>query len=67
MTQQVEAVGVAVGDDGEVRIAVDRERGIDEFAVDFARQRGFGKSGADRGGDFGDSDRRVEVFDGAVG
>ena len=67
MTQQVEAVGVAVGDDGEVRVAVDRERGVDELAVDFARQRGFGKSRADRGGDLGDRDRRVEVFDGAVG
>ena len=67
VTQQVEAVGVAVGDDGEVRIAVDRERGIDELAVDLAGERGFGESGADRGGDLGDGDRRVEVFDGAVG
>ena len=49
--QHVEAVGVAVGDDGERGIAIDRERRIDELAVDLAGQRGFGKSGADRGGD----------------
>ncbi len=67
MAQQVEALGVLVGDDGEAGVAIDRERRVDEFAVDLAGQRGLGKSGPDRGSDLGDGDRRVEVLDGAIG
>ena len=51
VAQDFEAVGVLVGDDREVGVAVDRERRVDELAVDLAGQRGLGEAGADRGGD----------------
>ena len=46
---------------------VDDVRGVDELAVDLAGERGLGEAGADRRGDLGDGDRRVEMLDGAVG
>ena len=67
VAQHLEAVRILVGDDGEARVAVDHEGRIDELAVDPAGERGLGKSGPDRGRDLGHGDRRIEVFDGAVG
>ena len=38
MADQLEAIGIAVGDDREFAVLVDREAGIDELAVDLAQQ-----------------------------
>jgi len=67
MAQHIERVGVLVGHDLERGVAVDTEAGVDELAVDLARQRGLGQAGADRGGDLGDADGVVEFAAAAVG
>ncbi len=67
VTEHFQALGILVGDDGDAGVAIDRERGVDELAVDLAGERGLGEAGADRRCDLGDGDRRVEVLDGAVG
>ncbi len=67
MTQHFQAFGILVGDDGQARVAIDRERRVDELAVDLARERGLGQARPNRGGDLGHGDRRVEVLDRAVG
>ena len=68
MADDVEALGVAVGDDGERRRRRSMHvRGVDDLAVDLAGERGLGEAGADGRGDFGDGDGCVELADGAVG
>jgi hypothetical protein len=63
----VERIGMLVGDDLERGIALDAERQIDQLAVDLAGQRGLGQTGADGGGDTRDVDRAGEFTAAAVG
>ena len=67
MADHVEAVGILVGDDGELRIRIDQMTGIDQFAVDPPGERGPGQTGADAGRDLRHRDRRIELSDGTVG
>ena len=67
VAEHFEPIRILVGDDGEACVAVDHEGGVDQLAVDPAGESGFGKSRPDRRGDLCHCDRRVEVFDGAVG
>ncbi len=67
VAQDLEAVRVLVGDDGEVGVAVDDKRSVDELAVDPAGERGLGEARSDRGCDLGHGHGRVEMLDGAVG
>jgi len=67
VAQDVERLRRLVGDDGEFGVVVDAEAGVDELAVDLARERGLGQAGADGGGDVGDGDGMVELAARAVG
>ncbi len=67
VADDVESVGIALGDDRGGDVAVDDVRCVDELAVDLAGERGLRKAGADRRGELGNGDRRVETLDGAVG
>ena len=58
--------GILVGDDGELRVVVDEERGVDQLAVDAAGERSLAQARADAGGHFVDGDRVVEFFLAAV-
>jgi len=66
VADQLQALGILVGDDRELRIALDAVRRVDQLAVDLAAQRGLGEPGADRGRDLGDRDRLVELPDRTV-
>jgi hypothetical protein len=67
MANHVEAVGILVGDDGQLRIGVNQVAGIHQFAVDPAGKRRLGQPGADAGCDLCDRDRGIELPDGAIG
>jgi hypothetical protein len=54
MTQDLNAFGSTVGDDGDIGVLGNGIGRIDEFAVDLAGKRGPGEAGADVGGDLGD-------------
>jgi hypothetical protein len=60
MPYQTEAVRVFVGDDCDSAVLIDHKRGVDEFAVDPARERGLGQPGADRSRDLGNRYRFLE-------
>ena len=45
---QVETLGVAIGDDRETHVVIDDERRIDEPPIDLARERGAREACADR-------------------
>jgi hypothetical protein len=49
-----------VGDDFQRRVVVDAEAGVDELAVDLARERGLGQARADGSGDVGDGDGMID-------
>ena len=53
VADDVEALGILVGDDRECGVAIDRYDVSTTLAVDLAGERGLGEAGADRGGDFG--------------
>ena len=67
VTDDVETLGVALGDDRDSGVLLDHMRCIDDLAVDLAGERCLGKSGADRRGELCNGHRRVEMLDGAVG
>ena len=67
VADDLEALGVLVGDDRDAGVAVDHVRRVDDLAVDLAGQRGLGEAGADGRGDVADGDGAVELTDGAVG
>ncbi len=52
MPDDLEAVGVPVGDDGDRRVVIDHEGGIDQLAIDAARQRRARQARADALCDF---------------
>ena len=51
VADDLERVGVLVGDDLERSVLRDRERGVDQLAADLAREGGLGEPGPDAGGD----------------
>ena len=61
MANHVEAVGVLVGDDGQLRVGVDQMAGIDQLAVHPPGERRLGQARANAGCDLRDRDRRVEL------
>ncbi len=67
MADDVEAFGVLSVTIATVASRSMHMRRVDDLAVDLAGERGLGEAGADRRGDFGNGDRRVEMLDGAVG
>ncbi len=67
MADDVEALRVLVRDDGELRIAIDDVRRVDDLAVDLAGERRLGETGADGCGDVLDGDGAVVLADCAVG
>ena len=66
MADDLETVGILVGDDGQISVAVDQIGGIDQFAVDLARQRRAGEAGADAGGHLGHGHRLLVGTDGTI-
>src|SRR5438552_3564474 len=54
--QDLEALGIALGDDGDVGIRIDAVAGVDQLAVHLAGERGARQAGADRGSDLGHGD-----------
>ena len=71
VADQVEAVGVLLGDDGQAIVVIDRVAGVDEPArgtlADPAAERGLGQAGADRRGDLLHRHRAGEFASGSVG
>ena len=52
MTNDFETLGVAIRHYREADVAIDQMGGVDELAVNLARQRGLRKTGADVRSDF---------------
>ena len=48
MTNHLKAICVLVRDDGQISIALDQMRGIDQLAIHLTRQRGLGQTSANR-------------------
>ena len=66
MTDQLQGVGVAIGDDGQINIFLDAERSIDQLAINLASQRSTRQAGTDAGRHLGDGDRLLEGTDGTI-
>ena len=62
MTDDLEPVGVLVGDDAQFRIVIDDGGGIHQDAVHLAGERGFGQPRTDARSHFGDGNRAIELF-----
>ena len=60
------ALGILIGNDRQIDIAIDQIRGIDQLAIDLAGQRGAGQAGADAGSDFGNGDSLLVAADGTI-
>src|SRR6266852_2860910 len=58
--KNLDALFVALGDDGELAIALETVRGIDQFSVHPPSEGGARQPRSDRLSDFGDGDRAVE-------
>ena len=50
VADQLQAIRILGGDDGQGAVLADEKAGIDQLAIDFAAQRCLGQAGADRGG-----------------
>ncbi len=61
VAHQLKGVVILGGDDGEADVAIDAMAGVDQLAVNLARQRCFGQARADAGCHLGHSDRTVEI------
>ena len=57
MADHVQAVRILGRDDGQAAVDVDAVAGVDDLAVELARQGGLGQAGADGCGHFGHCDR----------
>ncbi len=66
VADDLEAVGILVGDDRERRIGLDAVARVDEPAVDLAGQRGLRQARADRGGHLGHRRGMDKLAPGAV-
>ncbi len=71
VADQLEAVGVLGGDDGQRLVGLDQVAGVDQARgarrADAAAERGLGQAGADGGGDVGDGDGLREFPLGTIG
>ena len=67
VADDLETLGVLVGDDGEIGVRLEAMREIDQLSVAAAGDRRLGEAGADRGRDLGDGHRMIEAAHGAVG
>ena len=67
VTNDLEAIGVLVGDDGQLGVALDEMGGVDETPIDLAGKRGTGQTGTDGGGDLGDCHWLLETANRTVG
>ena len=67
VTDHLQRLGVAAGDEHDGRVAVDRGGEIDRLAVQLHRQGRPGETGTDRGCHVGARDRRIELAHGTVG
>ena len=61
MADDLQAVGIFVGDDRQLAVALDAEAGVDKLAIDLAGDGCAGESGADAVRHFGNRDR-LRVF-----
>ncbi len=66
MAQNVDTLGVALGHDGQIGIALDAVAGIDQLAVELAGERSARQAGADGLRHLGDGDRPREALHRAV-
>ena len=57
VAQDLQALGILVGDDRELGVRVDAIAGVDQLAVDLAGERGARQAGADAGSHLGHRDR----------
>ena len=67
MTDDLQPLGVTLGDDGQIRVPGDGVRRVHQPVVHLASQSGFGQARANRGGDLVDGDRLVEHALTAIG
>ena len=67
VADDLEPVGILVGDDRDVGVGLDAMSGVDELAVDAAGERRLGETGPDRRRDLGHGDRMIKRTDRAVG
>ena len=67
VANDVEAGGILVGDDRELRIGVDAVVDVDQLVTNAAGNRSLGQPRADRGGDVGHRDGPGELALRAVG
>src|SRR5207302_5951860 len=56
MPQDLEALRVTLGDDGDIGVRIDAVAGVDQLAVHLPGERGARQAGADRSGDLGYGD-----------
>ena len=66
VAQDLEAVGILAGDDGDLRVAVDQVGGVDELAVDAAGERGLREARTDARSEFRHGERLLETALAAV-
>ena len=57
MADDFEAFGVLVGDDRQLRIVLNAERGVDQMTIDFSGKGGFSQAGTNTLSNFGNGDR----------
>jgi hypothetical protein len=67
VSNDLDAGGILVGNDGQFDVTIDDERGIDQLAIDAAGKRSLGQASTDVGGHLGNSDVLVETAFRAVG
>jgi hypothetical protein len=67
VADDLQAVGVLLGDDGQLRIGLDAVAQVDEAAIDLAGECRLGQARADAGGHLGHRERAGVLAAGAVG
>ncbi len=60
VAQHLEAVGIAICDDRDTGVVVDKKRRVDQPAVDTSGKRRLRQAGTNGSGDVGDAYRRIE-------
>ncbi|MOA26688.1 hypothetical protein D3C78_1475000 [compost metagenome] len=67
MTDDLQSLFIFRGDDLQGGVVGDQLAGVDQLAVDFARNGGLGQAGTDRSGDIGYGYRVIERALTAIG
>ena len=67
VADDLQALRVVVGDDGELRVALDEERGVDQLAVDRPASAALAQARANAGRDLVHGDGAIEGSLAAVG